>query len=172
MSQPNAEDYSDHNFRTLSEVYFQELIFEEKLAQWRRIDKAISILIALTASGSAIAGWSVWTKPGWKYIWLIMAAIASVASIAHSTLEVPSKIRELEELRSAFSRLRVDLETFQSQLDLDFDAAQASKQFVELRRRFGECKSRVGSNIIVSPRRGVRIRGKLDARLKEKGYIR
>lgn len=172
MSKEIIQTYWKPSFDTLYEAYFQELSSEALIGRWQRIDLSIAFLVATTASGSTIAGWILWSEPNWKSVWAIIAGIVSIAAIAHGVLGVPGRVKEQEELRREFCELRIDLETFRQQLNIDIDANQAYSQYTKLRERYSQIMGRAHPDNIAF-RSGFRdeVQEKLNNILKEKVYI-
>ena len=119
------------SWETLYEAYFHELAAQSVVTRWQKIDIAVAILVAATASGSVIAGWSLWSAPSWKTLWLAIAGIAAVVSTAHGAMAVPRRIKDQEEIRRNFSGLRVSLQTFRQDLRISLDGDEAFKRYHE-----------------------------------------
>ncbi|MBM3156539.1 MAG: hypothetical protein FJ004_04555 [Chloroflexi bacterium] len=81
-------------FYTYYDAYFEELLSDTLVQRWTRIDFIVKILVALTASGSAVAGWTLWEKPELKVVWGAISLIAAIASIFHTTALVDNFIKE------------------------------------------------------------------------------
>jgi hypothetical protein len=109
MTKEDRETYWSLSFDTYYKAYYQELASQALAARWERIDVLTALLVAATASGSTLAGWALWSDVGWKVVWAGIAAVATITSILHGSLRVPSRLKEQEELRREFSGLRVDL---------------------------------------------------------------
>ncbi len=105
-------------FETYYDSYFQELSANRLLERWERFDDATKVLVALTASGSAIAGWTLWNEPGLKYVWATLAGSAAVMSVVHAALKVPERLARHFDSKSEFSGLRIALETFRHQMQI------------------------------------------------------
>jgi hypothetical protein len=69
----------------------------------------IEIVIAATASGSAIAGFTFWTSGLGRIVWQTLSVIAAVLAVTKPLLKLPEKIRQLEETISGFRTLEHDL---------------------------------------------------------------
>ena len=50
-------------FDTYYDVYYEELVADEVNNRWQILDEVTKVLVALTASGSAISGWILWNEP-------------------------------------------------------------------------------------------------------------
>lgn len=136
MNDTVKQDYWEASFKTYYKVYFQELASEELMRRWEFISILTSFLVAITASGSAMAGWALWTVPGWRLGWAIIAGLATVLSVAHGVMRVPQRIKEQESLRRVFRQLRIDVETFRQQLIIGIRPVDPDRVFLELRNRY------------------------------------
>lgn len=167
----SSRDYWEPSFQTLYDAWYQELVSEALLVRWERIDIVATFLAAITASGSAIAGWTLWTQPGWKFLWVVLAGIASVLIIAHGAMRVPSRVKEQGELHKLFSELRVDLETFRQELVTSLKVNEAQVRYLDLRNRLSQCIKLTHPDIAYTTRFGNNIQEKLNGILEDKRYI-
>jgi len=94
-------------WRSLYETFYQELLSERLVLRWKRFDDFSKLLIAFTASGSAISGWTLWNKDEYKFIWLIFAGAGAILSIISKTLDVSIRINDWSDSRSIYSLLRI-----------------------------------------------------------------
>jgi hypothetical protein len=124
-------------------AYYRELASEALIARWQTIDIATAILVGLTTSGSAVAGWALWSTDSGKVIWVSIAGVASVASIVHGVMAVPGRVKTEEGVRRVFSALRVDLEAFLRSLRFGILNLQteATTEYNKLQSRLAECMS-------------------------------
>ena len=166
---PDIKDYWEPSFETLYQAYYQELASEALETTWQKIDIVQAILVAITASGSAIAGWALWSEPGGKIAWVIIAGIASVLSIIHGTLGVPGRIKDQEDIRREFSELRLDLEKFRQRLALDLIVDEASKQYNHFLDRYTECMKKTHPDLAYTKRLRNRVQRQVNERLRVGG---
>jgi len=170
MPSGDVEDYWEPSFETLYDACFYELASERIVTGWSRINLVAGVLTAITASGSAFAGWTYWADPSGKIVWGAIAAFASLLAIVQSVLGVPRRIRDEEERRQRFSALRIDLETFRHNLVLRRDPSEAKKTFGGLRTRLSEYVSKTPPDIVFT--RGARKAVQELVNEKLKKYIR
>lgn len=152
----------DPSWETLYEAYFQELSAESVVTRWQKIDLTVAILVAITASGSAIAGWSLWSEPGWKTLWVMIAGGTALISAVHGAAAIPTRIKEQEEIRRKFSGLRTGLQTFRQELKLGIDGDTARKEFLELRRKLEESVANSRKDIALTHNLQIRVQDRLD----------
>jgi hypothetical protein len=158
-------------FQTLYETYFQELSCEAIMQRWEAVSITAGFFMGITASGSAVTGWALWNKPGWKMGWAALAGVTAVISIVHGLLQVTRRLNDQGKLRSRFSQLRVDLETFGHKLAAGMNEKAATKTFESLRDRFSACMGDAHPDIAYTKKMRYRVQTRLNAILKENGYI-
>ncbi len=165
-----AGDYWPATYDTLYNCWYEELASEALLARWELIDTAIAALTAITSSGSAVAGWTLWSNASGKFVWAVLAGLASLAAISHTALRVPARIRQQEELHRSFGALRVDLETF-AQLLNQLTGGERITKYQELRQRFALARAQTRPCIAYTRVLREAVQHRLDNLLKAKGYI-
>ena len=81
--------------------------------KWSRLPTVCALLTALTATGSGIAGWTIWATPGGRTIWAIFAGIASLSAIVSASLGFSTKSEAYASVHGKLSSLSKRLRTFQ-----------------------------------------------------------
>lgn len=137
-------------FETDYDTYYEELLSAATLRRWIWVDTITKILVATTATGSAITGWALWSQPGFRETWLIVAGIAAILSIIHTTLGVAERVRLWENVGGAFFELRVQMEDFRIRMSIDpeFPIDAFLKHFEVLRRRYIETVEKSRDDIL------------------------
>jgi hypothetical protein len=145
MIQDQRDTLWDISFDTYYDSYHEELLANKLLYRWQLFDQICKVITAVTASGSAIAGWALWSRPGWEYVWLTVAGAGALFSILHAALGVSSYLKEWTDVKIVFLRLRTDLETFRIRMRLDpkFTIDDYTKEYEQYRKRYAE-----GLNIV------------------------
>jgi len=92
------------------------------------------------SSSSAVTGWLVWNQDKYKFVWGVLAGIASVLSIVHVALKVSDRVKDWSDTKGHFVRLRTELDTFLYQMKVNpaFALDEFITRFEALRTRFGE----------------------------------
>ncbi|MCK5828144.1 hypothetical protein KAH43_06420 [Candidatus Bipolaricaulota bacterium] len=141
-------------FETYYDAFFEELASESLSRRWQMFDEIAKVIIALAASGSAVAGWALWNLPGWRLIWASFAGGAALVSIIHATLKVSDRVGRFEESRQAFLSVRNRLETLRCEmrLDHDFSVPEIRKRWLDLREEYGQATERIRSDLLRSKR--------------------
>lgn len=151
-------------FETWYLAAYNELVSGQVVRRWQIFDDATKVLVALTASGSAVSGWALWNDPDYKNIWLVLAGIGAVLSILSSALGVPSRLKDWGDLKRDFSMLEIELGTFRSRMRInpEFDVEQFTKEYVEFRRRYGEVAQRLKNDLLATKKLSMRCQAILD----------
>ena len=154
-------------FETWYLAAYNELVSGEVVRRWQFYDDATKVLVALTASGSAISGWVLWNDPYYKYIWLLLAGFSAVLSIVSSALGVPSRLKDWGDIKRGLSMLEIELGTFRSRMRInpEFNVEQFTKEYVEFRRRYGEIAQRMKSDLLATKKLSSRCQAMLDEQL-------
>lgn len=158
----------DQVFDTLYESYFQELFSDYLVSRWRMIDDIAKVLIAITATGSAVSAWPLWAAPEGRVIWTIIAGFTSLTAIIHASLGVPAKLSQWVEIKQHFISLRIDLETLQHNMaiDPDFNLDEKVMLYNEMRKRYRDGMMRLQNDWFRSYKRAVLIQeNKVNPRL-------
>jgi len=165
------DNIKQESWNTYYNTYFQELASQSLASLWEKVDIGIMLIVALTASGSAVAGWTLWSLAGWKVLWGVFAGIASVVSITHTTLRVPDRVKQQEELRRRFSEVRVEFENFLADLRIGMKEDEARKRFKTLQGKYSECMKVAHLDILFTVSFRNRVTNILTKELQGRGMI-
>lgn len=110
------------------------------LNRWLLLDHLSRILIALFASGSAVAGWSLWSSAPGKIWWAVLAAIAAVASIVTGALGVQDRVKRFTETKTTFTRLRIRVDAVLAEMRIrhDFDIDRVQEAYHKVQEIYAE----------------------------------
>lgn len=149
MTKESRDKVWEKSFITYYDCYFEEMISERLVYRWGILDDITKVLVAVTASGSVVAGWALWNSEGFKIAWLVLAGLAAFLSIVHATLNVQSKVKEWEGLKKEFTGLRINIETFRHKMEIDpeFDVEKYTKEFESQRSKFSDLMKRLNGDI-------------------------
>lgn len=167
MEADPREELWQVSFETYYDAYFQEMVADGLINRWQRVDEATKLLVALTASGSAVSGWALWTEPHFRVMWAVLAGLAAVLSIGHATLSVPARLKDQTELKRRFAGIRTDLETFRyaMRVNPDFSVPNLSGEFADLRRRYSDAIQLLKNDILETQRFDNAVQDKLNTQL-------
>jgi len=149
-------------------AYYSQLLADLVAGRWQKVDQVSKLLIALFTTGSAIAGWSLWTNAGpGKVIWLIGAGIAAVLSIVQTSLGVSDRLKTMLESRARMLRITLELEALYNKIDVNptVDVAKATEKFETIQKEYVEAATQMPKDWIYSSRDEVNIEEALDKKL-------
>jgi hypothetical protein len=154
-------------WRAYYDAYFGELLSSKLISRWQIADDVSKVLVALTASSSAVAGWALWQRPEFKDIWTALASFSALLAIVHVALSVPRRVKDWGESWNAFLSLRIDLETLRERirLDPDFDVRILTDELLTCRKRYSEAKAREPHDFLLSPALEKKTQDELNIRL-------
>ena len=117
--------------------YF-DILFTDISKRWQIFDYVTRLLVAFTASGSAIAGWALWNQADFKTVWVVSAGVASILSIIHATSNATEKVNTYGKLSNGVSLLSHEYETFYKKLKIypEFDVDNEYATHEDLRSQF------------------------------------
>ena len=151
-------------FEVFYDSFFYEMLSNKIVSKWLFIDEITKILVALTTSGSAIAGWSLWNKDGFQYIWIILAGLSALLSILHATLNVSHRVKEWTEIKRKFSALKIECETNRGLMEMnpEFEIEPHKKFYIEKKKVFGEIYSNLPNDFLISRKFSIKIQNEVD----------
>ncbi len=157
------------SFNTYYDAYFDELLSDTLVNRWMRIDVGVKYLVAITATGSAIAGLALWQEPGWKAAWAALSLIAAAAGIFHSTALVDNLVKEHTRAHKEYAACRSDLENYRHDLNMDpgFDVARKDGEFKALKKKYEDCCGNSPRDWSVSDNLRERVKAQLNETIKD-----
>lgn len=157
-------------FRLVYDSYMQELISEELLNFWSRFDAVSSVLIAVTSSGSTIAGLALWKTGSGGVLWAVFSVTATVLAVVSTVLQIPHRIKSQTDLSVAFRDTELQAERFYEGLDTA-DSTKAEEVYRSLDHEFREILRKAPNDLIMTEKWRKNIQIRLNEKMKEKGYI-
>jgi len=137
------------SFKTYYECFLEAIVADKLVQRWQWFDRVATTTVAMTASGSAISGWALWNEAAFRPYWAVLAGLGAVLSILHSNLGVANQLKTWRDLKSTFTLVRIELETFRFRMlfQTDRPVDEHDREFQELRKRFAEGFSRIDNDI-------------------------
>jgi hypothetical protein len=154
------------------EAYYEEILAGEVIDRWQKLDLAINLLVALTASGSTFSGLALWNTPGGKPIWGLLASVASLGSIFHSIARVATDLQQQGEARRDFSLIRGNLQNVLYKMRTAGDSDQLETQFEALRAKFVELSAKLEPDIAATLFLRKKAQSELNGLLQRLGIIK
>jgi hypothetical protein len=110
--------------------------YGHKLHSVRNWNRGMEIVVAVTASGSAIAGWAFWTTMVGGYIWGGLGAIAATIAVIKPFLNLGATIESYSKLITEYRAVNAALE------NTIFNIQQRDRIADEDRKRFDDLRNR------------------------------
>ena len=158
----------DASFDTYYDCFYYEAVSDRLVNRWQLADDVTKVLVAVTASGSALSGWTLWSHPGYKVVWVTLAGFAAGLAIVHTTLAVTFRLRDWGEIKRGFASLRVELETLRYRMEFDADAETTDlrRDFVQARGRYRDVVLRLRNDSLLTRRLKVSAQEEVDRQTK------
>lgn len=149
-------------FETYYDAFYNEVLADKLVNRWQIVDDVSKMLVAVTASGSAISGWALWNQPGYRLIWTGLAGFSAILGITHSSLGVANRLKDWGEIKRSFAMLRIELETLQYRMKFDFKATnrEFERQFIKHRRQYLGAVQRIKNDVLL--RQGLKVKAQKD----------
>ena len=149
--------------------YFNEIVANRMVNRWQSFSDPAKVLTAITASGSVIAGWTLWSQDGYKVLWILLAGIGALLSVINTALAIPERIKDWATTKTEMARLRTDGELLMLKMKLhpDFDVPEMEKAFETLTRRFSDAVDRLPHDFLNTKKLGQESQKELDEKLSQ-----
>ncbi len=174
MEDENLYDYQrDQLWRvsveTFYRVYYAESLANSLVKSWQRWDEIAKFVIAITATTSAVSGWTLWNLPQFKITWSIIAGSGAVFAILHTNLKVPDRLKDLISVAQYLKGLRINLETFRYKMEIDpnFVIEEFNDEFFRYRDQYSEGSQRLKNDILLTKRRRTKVQEELNVELRD-----
>jgi len=133
----NRDEVWNAAWETFYDTYYHVILFEMLSKRWQTLDFLTKLLVTITTSSSAVAGWALWNDNDYKIVWLVLAGFASFISIIHTTLNVNEKVKKYSDLSNKMSSVKYDFESFQHEMKVypDFDVKDFYNKLELLRNK-------------------------------------
>lgn len=157
----------DAVFEVYYDSYYEEMAASWLVSRWTLVDTTTNIIVALTASGSAVAGWALWNTPNFRPLWTVLAATAAVVSLLHAVMQVKTYLKETVSIETVFQVLRIELDTLRQRMNIDpqFDIEEFKREYLEFRKRFTDAVARRKHDPLLTDKRARKIQDRLDEKL-------
>ncbi len=167
MSDDSRDQLWNATFETYYDCFYHEITADKIVSKWQWLDEISKILIAATASGSAVSGWVLWNTPTFKPIWLAIAGVGAVLAIIHTTLSVPNRLKEWGDSKREFANLRIGLETlkYRMAINSEFLVDDLTGEFLKYRESYSHAIGTLGDDILRTRRLENSAQNDLDKKL-------
>jgi hypothetical protein len=129
------------------------------------VDDVTKVLVAVTATGSAIAGWNLWSRSGFDYAWATLAGAGALLAIVHGSLGISARLKDWLEMKKDFLNLRVAVSALRDNMahHPDFEAQRVDEALSGLKVKFGECEGRIPSDFFATSKLKLECQDRVDA---------
>ncbi len=168
-SSPEIDEFWNALYQTYYDSYLNEVISDRVANRWEIFDDVGKVVVAVTASGSAISGWALWNNPNWRWLWTLIASTSAVVGIVQTSLQTANRVKSWSEAKRTFAGVRIELETlmFMFRFDAQKNVSDFEQRFVELRKKFLEAVQLINNDIML--RKGLKLSAQedVDSRIKQ-----
>lgn len=170
MSEDRRDLLWNQIYESYYDVYYEEQLVAALLARWKWPNAVTRVLVALTASGSAVAGWALWEQEGFKWAWVSLAGSAAILSIVHNALAVHDSITNHESSHKDLGRVRFEFEKLRIRMIINpssFDANEIERAYLALLDQYGNVGSNAESDLLYNRSFGIKVQAVLDQQLSD-----
>ena len=132
------------------DAYFNEIVAGRMIDRWQAFNDPAKVIIAVTTSGSVVAGWTLWNQPVYKTFWIMLAGLVALLSVISGSLTIPERIKDWTSTKADFSGVRMQAELLRTQMKLnpEFDVAQAHKSLENIMLRHNDAVNRIRNDFL------------------------
>lgn len=167
--EPQRDAIWEESWNLYYDSYYHEMESYRLIGRWLLFDVITRLLMAITASGSAVAGWTLWEETGWlKALWAFLAGTAALLAIIHGTLGVQPRLKNLTDSKRRFVALRVDVETLLAKMKIEtaFPLEPFREELISARSRYQEGITQIEEDILCTKSLKHRAQDDVDLRLR------
>jgi hypothetical protein len=84
---------------------FNCMFFETKLTSLQHKALLLEILIVIGTSTTGVAGWTLWSQPGYANIWAVLAGVAVTTSLLKPIFKLDDRLTLLTKLYTRYARI-------------------------------------------------------------------
>lgn len=164
MAHDPRDEIWNATFQTYYDAYYNEILAERLITRWLLIDQISKVLIAVTASGSAVSGWALWNNPTWQLYWVLLSGVAAILSIVHAAMGVTDRLKDAGEVRRECATLRIDIETFRSRMRInpEYPVDEFTEEYVGYHKSFGDCLQHLKDDVLRTEGLKIRVQDQVD----------
>jgi hypothetical protein len=86
-----------------------ELYYGSRLGWFSRLSLGLEITVVIGSGASGVSGWILWTEPGLKPIWAVIAAAAVFLAALKPVLHIDARIKRYSTLFSGYRQLSISM---------------------------------------------------------------
>lgn len=133
------EEYTKLLHRGYRTYLLNKMYYGHKLNRVKNINLALEILIAVGASGSGIAGLTVWNTEGGKAAWAVISAISVSIAVIKPILKLSDTISRYGKLYGDYANIYFKVKSIEETVAANNDITQLDMDnYEEIRKRTAE----------------------------------
>ena len=155
------------SLETFYRVAYAESLMSSALQKWKPVDSVVKSLVTVTTIASVMVGWMSWGSPAGKGTWLVIAGCAALLGLLHVILKISDRIADLSHNAQYFKSLRLNLERFIYEMEVnpDFSLESFKDTFEQYREWLLVGSQMLKEDFLLTHRHRQKIQNKLNQRM-------
>ncbi|MDQ2712807.1 MAG: hypothetical protein M3Y24_11375 [Acidobacteriota bacterium] len=157
-------------YRLIYDSSLQQLIAEELLDRWGRVNLICSALLALFAAGSMVTGWSFWKTQTGGVLWGILSGTVSVLAIINTALQIPDRVKAQSDLSVKFRDIELRAENLYNKLP-SISEGEAERRITAIDTVYRNLLLNAPKDILLTERWKDKIQLRINETMRRRGYL-
>ena len=155
------------SLETFYRVAYAESLMSSALQKWKPVDSVVKSLVTVTTIASVMVGWMLWGSPAGKGIWLVIAGCAALLGLLHVIFKISDRIADLSHNAQYFKSLRLNLERFIYEMEVnpDFSLESFKDTFEQYREWLLVGSQMLKEDFLLTHRHRQKIQNKLNQQM-------
>ena len=155
------------SLETFYRVAYAESLMSSALQKWKPIDSVVKSLVTVTTIASVMVGWMSWGSPAGKVTWLVIAGCAALLGLLHVIFKISDRIADLSHNAQYFKSLRLNLERFIYEMEVnpDFSLESFKDTFEQYREWLLVGSQMLKEDFLLTHRHRQKIQNKLNQQM-------
>ena len=155
------------SLETFYRVAYAESLMSSALQKWKPIDSVVKSLVTVTTIASVMVGWMSWGSSAGKVAWLVIAGCAALLGLLHVIFKISDRIADLSHNAQYFKSLRLNLERFIYEMEVnpDFSLESFKDTFEQYREWLLVGSQMLKEDFLLTHRHRQKIQNKLNQQM-------
>ncbi|MDE0014339.1 MAG: hypothetical protein OXU36_24560 [Candidatus Poribacteria bacterium] len=155
------------SLETFYRVAYAESLMSSALQKWKPVDSVVKSLVTVTTIASVMVGWMSWGSPAGKVTWLVIAGCAALLGLLHVIFKISDRIADLSHNAQYFKSLRLNLERFIYEMEVnpDFSLESFKDTFEQYREWLLVGSQMLKEDFLLTHRHRQKIQNKLNQQM-------
>ena len=155
------------SLETFYRVAYAESLMSSALQKWKPVDSVVKSLVTVTTIASVMVGWMSWGSAAGKVTWLAIAGGAALLGLLHVILKISDRIADLSHNAQYFKSLRLNLERFIYEMEVnpDFSLESFKDTFEQYREWLLVGSQMLKEDFLLTHRHRQKIQNKLNQQM-------